>query len=381
MNPAPNTEAGRHWGDRHFGSSLESAFARKGAVPKQQYWPEWERHADEDIVIVLHGLRSYRPPAGKFNILWVMSHPALLTKEELDSYDLIYAGSELLAFLLESVTSKPVKVLRQCTDTTRFHPGEAVDDSSPRSGVIFVSNARGIRRNMACWGSQMADNFLLYGRGWKSFGLDKYVKDEAVPNDELGDLYRRAWLGLNDHWLDMRDFGIINNRIFDSVACGLPVITDSFPELRSVFGDTLLYADSREDFEIALRDAKRRYPEISAKVQEFWKRNGHLYSFDARAAQILEDIEFYTSPREPGTHRPKACPGAAQSAILWQAIKENAVYHAYQMKNLDGIARKAVKELEECRGVMAVLQTSILWKLARWLRNKAKKALAKKALL
>jgi glycosyltransferase involved in cell wall biosynthesis len=318
-------------------------------------------------------MRSYRPTAGKFSILWILSHPSTLTQEELDSYDLIYAASETLVFLLSLSISKPVKVFRQCTDTTIFYPGAA--DISRRSGILYVANTRGIRRNMAWWGSQAIPDLQLYGQGWDSYGMEKYVKGNAVANDELPGLYRAARLSLNDHWLDMRHFGIINNRIFDCLACGLPVITDSFPELRHLLGDALLYADTQEEFETALRYAESHFAEVCGKTEEFWKRSGHLYSFDARAQQILEDIALYSSGRGRIMPRQIAGQDSMSASRLWQAIKENARCDEYQIKSIERISRKQHKALEKYKSRTGLLEKRIklmegriFWVLARRVR-------------
>ena len=49
-------------------------------------------------------------------------------------------------------------------------------------------------------------------------------------------------------WKDMLDDQFVNNRIFDALACGLPVISDSCEELRNIFPDTVFYYETKEDF-------------------------------------------------------------------------------------------------------------------------------------
>ena len=42
---------------------------------------------------------------------------------------------------------------------------------------------------------------------------------------------------------DMLEYQFINNRIFDALACGLPVISDRCRELEEIFPDAVLYYD------------------------------------------------------------------------------------------------------------------------------------------
>ena len=86
----------------------------------------------------------------------------------------------------------------------------------------------------------------------------------------------------------MAHFGYINNRIFDCLACGTPVLTDEFSELRSVCGDGLLYASDMDSFDRAIEEYLLDYPTVLGRAQQLWQRIGHNYSFDARAAQIWD---------------------------------------------------------------------------------------------
>ena len=64
-------------------------------------------------------------------------------------------------------------------------------------------------------------------------GPDKtMVQDVFIENSQIPALYRSARVTLNDHWKDMLDYQFVNNRIFDALACGLPVISDCCDELR-----------------------------------------------------------------------------------------------------------------------------------------------------
>ena len=58
------------------------------------------------------------------------------------------------------------------------------------------------------------------------------MKSPSVENYELPNIYRSAKVTLNDHWDDMLQKQFINNRIFDALACGLPVISDECDELK-----------------------------------------------------------------------------------------------------------------------------------------------------
>ena len=51
----------------------------------------------------------------------------------------------------------------------------------------------------------------------------------------------------------MLDNQIINNRIFDALACGLPVISDGCEEMKEIFPDAVLYYDTKEEFDACIQ--------------------------------------------------------------------------------------------------------------------------------
>lgn len=316
-NPAPLGPNLTRWGDYHFGQSLQRALERKGATVRQSYWPEWHDGGEDDVVIVLRGKRKYAPERDRTTILWVMSHPATVSVEELDQYSLVYVASETFAKMLDGATTTPIEVMRQCTDPSMFNlNGAAAQRIDDRRDVIFVANSRGIRRDMVRWAASSGVPLKLYGRHWKSLGLGQFLQKEYVENEDLPALYRSTRLSLNDHWGDMSYFGIINNRIFDCLFCGVPVLTDSFPEMREVFGESLLYADSSSEFSSAIRRFTLRYPEVAERSARVWERIASEYTFDARAEQLLQ--EAVTSPGRsapsPGK-RPEADPAPYLSML------------------------------------------------------------------
>lgn len=291
-NPAPLGPNLTRWGDYHFGRSLQEAFERRGHSVRQSYWPQWDEDGDEDVVIVLRGKRRHQPRPGRINLMWVMSHPGTVSAAEMDQYDLVYVASETLKEMVDDATHVPVEVMRQCTDSKLFAPPEDADlGVAARRDFIFVANSRGLKRDMVRWSISESLPLKLYGRHWGALGLSKLVVREYVENHELPELYRRSRVSLNDHWGDMAHFGIINNRIFDCLACGLPVLSDSFPELERVCGDAVLVANSPSEFADAVRRAMLRYPEVIERTRQLWERISTSFSFDARAEQILAQVE------------------------------------------------------------------------------------------
>lgn len=221
--------------------------------------------------------------------MWNISHPDNISKDEYELYDAVCIGSRYYADKLKEELSVPIYSLEQCTDTDLFYP----EASDKKHNYIFVGNSRGVPRECVMWSVDMRLPIEIWGGGWEPFlGKDcPNVVGINVPNDRLPDLYRTSYATINDHWDDMLKYQFINNRIFDSVACGLPVITDYCEDLYKIFGDNILYYRNEEEFRQCILKLEDNYPEIKKNTLSMWDMIRKEYSFEARAKQLLDIVK------------------------------------------------------------------------------------------
>ena len=135
----------------------------------------------------------------------------------------------------------------------------------------------------------------MWGSGWNTILKDHMDLFEApfIENSQIPDLYRSAKVTLNDHWDDMREKQFVNNRIFDALACGLPVISDVCDELREIFPDAVLYYSNQEEFRDCVRQIETDYGEIKRRVLQQQRLIKEQFSFAARAEELLQIAEKY----------------------------------------------------------------------------------------
>lgn len=304
-NPAPRGDDAHRWGDEYFGRALEDALVEAGCTVRQDFWPDWDQGPEDAAVLVLRGVRQWLPPKGGFRILWIISHPTQVTDEELRHYDLILAASRVHARLLASRTKTPVRAALQCVDERTFHPPAAPlsRQAEEREGIVYVANSRGVQRDMGRWLLATGREARIFGRAWGARGLGHLVVGSHLPNAEVAQLYRQSRLVLNDHWLDMRGLGYINNRLFDCLASGTPALTDDSPEVRAIFGDALLYADSAEAFEEAIRTCDGDYGGVLQRADEARQRLIPDFTFRARASELMAWVECPPVTRKPSLGR------------------------------------------------------------------------------
>lgn len=286
-NPAPSDSRRHKWGDFHFGRSLTKYLERAGHEVVIQYDPGWDEDVDADVVLVLRGKYTFGPEiahGGALRVLWNISHPADVTAEECSTYDLILVASHPRARQLESRIDRPVFPLLQCTDLEEFFPR---DPDGARHDVVFIGNTRDVERPGVLWALDYGLPLKIWGRGWQKYGVpDERIVADYFPNEELGGLYSGSIATLNDHWTDMKDHGFVNNRIFDALACELPVISDWHEELESLIPGGVLFYRDRAEFDGCVERILLEYPLVQAETEEAAQVVRDGFSFRERVVEL-----------------------------------------------------------------------------------------------
>lgn len=288
VTSAPKGEAGEQWGDTWFARDLAAALERAGQQVRvvSRAGAASEKRGEDDVVVVLRGLREVTPPTDHANVwmLWVISHPELVSAEEVAGYDSVFAAS---------ATWQPpghvrADVLLQATASERFHPKLVAADSGPP--VLFVGSTRGqfrpaVRGALA---SSRADDLAIYGVGWEEFVPPERINAEFLANAELPAAYGGAGIVLNDHHPEMAADGFLSNRLFDAVATGTRVLSDRAAGIDDVFGDAVVVYDDEKDLaELLSRPVDEVFPS-SQEREVAASRIASEHSFDARAAVLID---------------------------------------------------------------------------------------------
>jgi len=281
---------GTRWGDYHFARSLAAALDRLGqwvAIDHPQTRGRASRRLD-DVVLVIRGLQRVVPSEHATSLLWVISHPEEVTRDEVAAYDAAFAASRTWAARRSAEWGLPVEPLLQCTDTTRFRPGLTEPDTGPRR--LFVGNARHRLRPSVAAAIETGTPLTVIGTGWDEWlpVHDVEVAAESVPNEDLPALYASAGLVLNDHWEDMRVEGFVSNRVFDVLATGARLLTDDVVGLTDVLGtDVPTWSHLSEFAHLTGEPLERHYPDTETRLALAEKVVAE-HSFDARAATLLD---------------------------------------------------------------------------------------------
>jgi spore maturation protein CgeB len=141
----------------------------------------------------------------------------------------------------------------------------------------------------------------LIGAGWHRFVDAQHVARDAVPYAELPHWYRSAEVVLNDHWDEMRRWGLVSNRVLEVLACGGLVVSDALDGLDALTdGAVPTYNEPDELVAIVtdlLDDAERR-AELAARGQAAVLA---AHTWRHRAARLIELVDALPAVTVRGT--------------------------------------------------------------------------------
>lgn len=288
VTAAPAGEAGEQWGDTWFARDLVRALRSQGQQAKvvARGGAESPARDDDDVVLVLRGLRRVTPRPGPTTwMLWVISHPELVEPDEAAAYDHVFAASNHWSRAGE-LGATP---LLQATNPERFSPAAGRPDAG--EPILFVGSTRGeyrpiVRDAVAC-GADIA----IYGVGWHDYLPAERVRGDFLPNADLPAAYASAGIVLNDHWPDMAAEGFLSNRLFDAAATGTRIVSDPAAGLGEVFGDVVrTYESPGALCDLIGPESAGAFPDRAARLA-LASTIALEHSFEARARALIAQAE------------------------------------------------------------------------------------------
>ncbi|MEB3320077.1 MAG: glycosyltransferase [Cyanobium sp.] len=290
---APSDPAGLPaWGDYHFARGLQAALHRAGVRSRLLFRDTHETAppppAGSDL-LVIRG--KFAPSAAWLvqasygrRLLWQISWPLDPTVEEWQAYDRIAVASAQDLPRIARLSGRPCLLLPQAT---AFAPPPGWPGPQERP-LLFVGSTRGLLRPIVADFVAAHLPLQLIGQGWERFGL---AAEPAIANTQLPRLYSRALAVLNDHHSAMAAYGYLNNRLFDVLACGVPLITDVAPGCPAGLAAAVIRHrpgtdPPRRSLERAM--ALQGQPELLQAVARETRRH---HSFAARVDQLLAALD------------------------------------------------------------------------------------------
>jgi glycosyltransferase involved in cell wall biosynthesis len=317
---AAPTDKRNLWGDHHFATGLAQAFERLGHKVRVYYRETKVEPLHHDVVIVLRGLDYFDPVPQAVNVLWSISHPDLVSHEEMRGYDVVFVASESYQRMLAHTLDSGATCLRQATDRARFYPHPV---SNHDSTLLFVGNSRNVNRPSVRMAIDAGLPLSIHGSGWEGIAPKQAIKSDYLANEFATDAYAKAAAVLNDHWESMKDFGYISNRVYDALASGAHVISDYFPELEREYGHVVSLYRDKDGFVAAAEAALARSPDVEGR--EVAAQTVTEHSFDIRATAILGQIRHFLGKEQPRETNAPRHAGTKKNASRQRSVRVGVV--------------------------------------------------------
>lgn len=236
---APSGEQSKFWGDTYFANELSTALIELGHTAKVLYRDEDPELSlkPNSILLNIRGLFPLPTSTKAINLVWIISHPKQISKNELNNYHGVFAASEGWARRMSKKFGIKIIPLLQATNPKVFNTSSQLER---KNEILFVGNTRGQFRKSVKIANESINNLKVIGLGWEKYLPQEKIKQNFIENNKLSKEYRNAAFVLCDQWEDMTKEGFISNRLFDAVSSGARVITEHIESIDKVFPNSLL---------------------------------------------------------------------------------------------------------------------------------------------
>lgn len=161
-------------------------------------------------------------------------------------YDLHLASSRRATDFMSRRIGKWVRLLRIATNPGRFNtegrPGR------PALDYVFTGHYWRSERDVVVALSALPPQYrgAIYGKNWEQVPALAHLHRGFVPYEQIHDVYRQAAIVIDDANHVTKGWGAANSRVFDALAAGCLVITNSRSVSDDAFDGRLPVYDSPE---------------------------------------------------------------------------------------------------------------------------------------
>lgn len=252
---------------------LKRYFEEVGYYVILDCYEDWNCSINADVVVLIHGYRYFHPDRRDENtkfVMWINCFTDKITAEELALYDLVVTTSETHRKMLQQMTDIPVEFVPMLTDTDSFYPSDT--PAQPKYNCVFIGNIiqRKYPRDCIRWCNDNGIEVDVWGEGWDRFYANSMFVHlhGRIDYKDLPELYRNARFSLNDHFADMLESEMMNNRFPEVLLSGIPMICDWTESFERNYGDMVLFYRNEEEFVQCMKEMEERYDELLDNVRK-----------------------------------------------------------------------------------------------------------------
>lgn len=236
----------------------------------------WYDLKDFDVVIAMvDGFRPSLIQSARTDlvlIVWVRNwFDRWINAPEMGEFDAIWVSSQKAHDAFSAKFGRPVELVRIATDLDRFEAGQFT--SAYKCDYCFTGSHFGSWRDIiGCFApDELPYDFGLFGHGWDEVEWLKPYWRGGMPYSAMPDIYASTRIVLDDANHTTLLWGGVNSRVFDAIAAGALVMTNSRAASDDAFDGLLPVYTSRESLKALLErylDDEVARLELVAKLQE-----------------------------------------------------------------------------------------------------------------
>lgn len=264
---------------------------------------DWYNLQDVDVVIAM--VDGYRPSqigAARSDIVavaWLRNwFERWITFAEMNLFDAIWVSSDLAAEAFRERFNRPVEVVRIATAADRMQAG--IETEGLASDICFTGSYFGSPRQI----SEALDpvsyvpwKLGIFGHGWGAFDhLAEYLRGPK-PYSSMPDIYASTKIVIDDANLTTIAWGSVNSRVFDALAAGTLVITNSRTASDDAFDGLLPVYTDRDDLTRQIHNYLSQPRERHALAEKLRRIVTEQHSYAVRADQVATLLASLFSAR------------------------------------------------------------------------------------
>lgn len=177
---------------------------------------------------------------GLVTVAWIRNRAnEWLAAGMLDCYRVLLASSTKIVEFIRKETGRDAILFPIATNTARFGSGSA--QPTRDLDIVFTGNFWGDEREalQVAREAGIGEHLTVFGYGWERAAEPPSGWRGPRRYGELADIYARAKLVIDDGHHVTRDWNSLNSRVFDALAAGALVLTNTAQGAQALFGPML----------------------------------------------------------------------------------------------------------------------------------------------
>lgn len=292
-----NVTAGDYFTASELGDSLKKFGWQITFLPREG--PGNWYYVPDDVDVLISMLEPYDPHKIRclnrslIKIAWARNwFERWVYQPNLSDYDLIFASSETACDYIEKETGIKPLLLPIATNPERFNdnipPSEEYQCDYCFTGSYW-DDPRDIMEMLEP--ATLPYTFKLFGENWENFDKFQDYYQGFIDYSHMPQIYASTRIVIDDVNRGAKNYGAVNSRVYDALACGTLVITNGAIGARETFQGKLPVWKSKAElnnlieFYLNHEDARK---EKTKELQEFVLTN---HTYPNRADHLKKTLE------------------------------------------------------------------------------------------